>query len=419
MSRGQKSLLDWNIESAAEKNRQLVASRGMPERATDKLKFTLKELVNTLEQWPNKVGLLLYSMDSSGLQIMYADNSRKVDTVITTLQPNRLNELAQQLRSLLVTGGNESRGLGTAATTRPGTVDSMSRIISQYLLPGKFKLESLDHLVIIPVFNIGAFPFGMLPVKDSMMLIDKMSYSIIPSINEFIITGQIRKKHLEEDRRRYKQIMDSSFWTVDNTVLFVGATGENKVSGIEFAELPGAKKEIEVLSKMVPNPAVLIGKDALKPNVKSSAKDADVIYFATHAIADPEDPLNKSFILLSGKDEAAMLTAKEIQQMDLQASMVILSACETGLGKSHAGGMIGLSRAFQLAGAKNVLMSLWPVSDNKTPTLMKYFFEALAINGEEQVYFPQEAFRTAVLRFKKEEMNPAYWAAFSFFGIPN
>lgn len=173
-----------------------------------------------------------------------------------------------------------------------------------------------------------------------------------------------------------------------------------------------------MLSKKIPAAVVLMDQDAVKSKVTKAMKDAEIIYFATHGVADAEDPLNKSFILLSGKDDEAMLTAKEIQKLDLRASMVILSACETGLGKSHEGGMIGLSRAFEIAGAKNVLMSLWPVSDSRTPKLMQYFFEALENNGNGHVFFPHEAFRQAVLRFRKEQKDPVYWAAFSLFGVP-
>jgi CHAT domain-containing protein len=421
MRPGKKSELDELIEDAAAKHLKLINFRGSEPKATDYLKFSLKELVETLEQWPNQVGLLLYSLDEAGLHVLYADNAKKVDTILIPVNKERLQELAEQLQYQLLPGSIavKSRGLGTRSNTKPRALDSLSRVISRLLLPSKFNLSKLDHLVIIPSFNIATIPFAMLPVTDSLLLIDRMSYSIVPSINEFIITGQIRKKHYDDlDRSLFTIKDDSVYWSFDRRFLFVGAPSANTIGKYKFAALPGAKMEIQELSKKVGSPVILMDQNATRKKVKEAIPKADVIYFATHAIADAKDPLNKSFILLSGKGDSALLTAKEIQQLDLRASLVVLSACETGLGKSHEGGMIGLSRAFEIAGAKNVLMSLWPVSDSKTPKLMQYFFEALENNGNGHVLFPHEAFRTAVLRFKKEEKNPVYWAAFSLFGVP-
>jgi CHAT domain-containing protein len=408
---GEKTPLDLMVEEAATKHQNLMASRGVPEKLTDRLRFSLRELVETLEKFPGKVGLLLYSLDNAGLKILYADNTRKTDTVIIHVDKSRLNLLNGQLQSMLNPGS--TRGLQGTSKTRPGAVDSLSRIISQLLLPAKFDLSGLDHLVVIPTFNIGTFPFAMLPLKDSMMLIDKMSYSIVPSINEFIITGQLSKS--TSNNRGNNE--ESARWNLESRFLFVGSPAANVIGQYKFDALPGTKSEIESIGKLVPEKQVLIDKDAVKSKVIKAMKEAEVIYFATHGIADAEDPLNKSFILLTGKNDSAILTAKEIQKLDLKAAMVILSACETGLGKSHEGGTIGLSRAFEIAGAKNVLMSLWPVSDSKTPVLMKYFFESLD-EKEETFYFPHEALRQAILKFKKQDMDPRYWAAFSLFGVP-
>lgn len=150
--------------------------------------------------------------------------------------------------------------------------------------------------------------------------------------------------------------------------------------------------------------------------------NAEIIYFATHAVADTTDPLNKSFLLLAGDNaKDAFLTTKEIQDLakesPIKAFLVILSACETGLGKSHAGGMIGMSRAFIIVGAQNVLMSLWEISDAQTPVLMKYFFEYLENDGKPQMFLPYGALQKAIIRYKKENKNPLYWAGFSMLGI--
>ncbi len=413
-----RTFLDAMIADAAEKHLNLSMSRGVKVNASEYYRFTLKEMVETLGLWKNnKVGLLLYSLDSAGLHILYADNESKKDTVTLPIGQQKLFDLESQLRSRLAAGG--SRGLRPVTKNGgPGT-DSIVNIISRLLLPAKFNLSTLDHLVIVPTLNIGAFPFAMLKLEERLLLIDKLSYSIVPSINEFIITGRIRQEHYEEPgQSRYDIMGDSVYWSFKRPVLFIGYPETTGLTGYQFDKLPGTKYEITTLSKKVTYPVVLIGKDAVKEKVLLALPGADIIYFATHAVADGRDPLNKSFILLSGKDSTALLTAKEIQETNLRASLVVLSACETGLGKAHEGGMIGLARAFEIAGVKNVLMSLWPVSDSKTPKLMMYFFDEMKNKGNGQVFFPHEAFRRAVLKFRNEFPDPLYWAAFSLFGVP-
>lgn len=147
----------------------------------------------------------------------------------------------------------------------------------------------------------------------------------------------------------------------------------------------------------------------------------DILYFATHGIADAANPLDGSFLVLSGSnEESAFLTAKEIQDIrlncQLNARLVVLSACQTGLGSTHEAGVIGLARAFQIAGADNVLMSLWNIDDRETVKLMGKFME---IYIKENHATPYEALRQSMVWYRDHVKSPPYyWASFSIFGIP-
>ncbi len=144
-----------------------------------------------------------------------------------------------------------------------------------------------------------------------------------------------------------------------------------------------------------------------------------MLYFATHGISDAENAVEKSFIALSGDtQESAYLTTKEFQHRQMKAKLVVLSACQTGLGQTHDGGIIGLARGFQKAGASDVLMSLWNISDKETTVLMDLFFEYFRKGNGKAT--PQEALRQAILEYRKnnKNANPKYWASFSVFGIP-
>lgn len=105
-------------------------------------------------------------------------------------------------------------------------------------------------------------------------------------------------------------------------------------------------------------------------------------------------------------------TASEIQNTRLRANIAVFSACQTGLGKVHDAGIIGLTRAFQLAGVPRVVMSLWSVDDQATNMLMQTFVKHL------ENYIPSEALRQAMLEARKDYPKPSEWASFLLFGTP-
>ncbi|HEY0385468.1 MAG TPA: CHAT domain-containing protein, partial [Pyrinomonadaceae bacterium] len=124
-------------------------------------------------------------------------------------------------------------------------------------------------------------------------------------------------------------------------------------------------------------------------------------------------PLDGGFLVFSGAGgKESLWTAREIQQTRLRARLAVLSACQTGLGQAHDAGVIGLARAFQLAGVPRVVMSLWSVYDDATAELMQAFARRL------RTHAPAEALRQAMLEVRKRRPNPAEWAAFVIFGTP-
>ncbi len=107
-----------------------------------------------------------------------------------------------------------------------------------------------------------------------------------------------------------------------------------------------------------------------------------------------------------------LLTAQEVMQLNLKADLVVLSACNTGRGRITGDGVVGLSRAFLAAGAKNLVASLWAVPDDSTAMLMTEFYQQQQTELDKAV-----ALRQAMLRTLEEHPTPRDWAAFFFIGL--
>ncbi len=168
------------------------------------------------------------------------------------------------------------------------------------------------------------------------------------------------------------------------------------------APLPQARAEVESLGRLYAGEArVFVGAEASEGRAKALAGDARCVHFACHGTTDDRFPLDSYLALGPSADgavrEDGRLQAWEVcEQMGLTADLVVLSSCDTALGAELAGaGLLGLTFAFQYAGAHSVVASLWPVSDRSTASLMGLFHERLR-RGEA----PAQALRQAQLQVK-------------------
>lgn len=143
------------------------------------------------------------------------------------------------------------------------------------------------------------------------------------------------------------------------------------------------------------------------------------VHFATHGLLDSERPGLSSLVLSmvdeQGKAQDGFLRTNDIYNLKLPAELVVLSACQTGLGKEMKGeGLVGLTRGFMYAGAARVIVSLWNVNDKATAELMTNFYEKMLKQGAR----PAAALRAAQVEMSKQKQwqSPYYWAAFTMQG---
>lgn len=235
-------------------------------------------------------------------------------------------------------------------------------------------------------------------------------------------------------------------------------TGTTPSAGLERGEtrsgdvspLPGTEEEVKGIDSLLRGhhwqSHLHMRQEALEERVKS-VENPRVLHIATHgffrddAESSPQgkmirdgglplkNPLLRSGLLLAGAERTwnstedggsdpdiddGILTAYEAMNMNLdRTELVVLSACETGLGEVHNGeGVYGLQRAFQVAGARYVLMSLWKVDDRATQELMRLFYEEWMSRGN-----TRDAFRVAQRRLREMYPAPYYWGAFVMVGF--
>jgi CHAT domain-containing protein/uncharacterized protein HemY len=189
-------------------------------------------------------------------------------------------------------------------------------------------------------------------------------------------------------------------------------------SGQSIPRLFASREEAEAIMAVTPAEVGLkaIGFEANKATATGTELGQyRIIHFATHGILDNEHPELSGLVLSlydkQGKPQDGFLRLNDIYNLELPAEMVVLSACNTGLGKDVKGeGLVGLVRAFMYAGTTRVMASLWKVDDEATAELMTYFYHAMLKEGLSPASALRQAQRT--MWEQKRWRSPYYWAAF-------
>ena len=189
-----------------------------------------------------------------------------------------------------------------------------------------------------------------------------------------------------------------------------------------WGRLPGTRTEADTILPLVPDSdrLTVFDFDANYNWATSSALNQfRILHFATHGFVNDANP-ELSGIVLSlvdkqGKDIRGYLRLGDLFNLDYPADLIVLSACETGLGKEIQGeGLVGLTRGLMYAGGERLVVSLWQISDEGTAVFMQEFYKQMLQEGKS----PNEALRATQLKMWSQDKwrNPNYWAAFAFLG---
>jgi CHAT domain-containing protein len=285
---------------------------------------------------------------------------------------------------------------------------------------GSLRDGEAERIIFIPQGDLFLVPFPALMDANGKYLIEKHTLLTAPSIQVLALTHQQRERQREEQRR------EETMLVVGNpTMPEVWNPTTNRKQRLE--PLLGAEQEAVAIARNF-NTQPLLGGQATESVVKQRMQNARIIHLATHGLLEYGDPRESGVrdfpgaiaLAPSPQGDDGLLTSAEIYSMNLNAELVVLSACDTGRGTITGDGVLGLSRSFMQAGVPSLVVSLWQVPDAPTAELMTQFYQnlqRLALRAT-----PQEppdkaqALRQAMLTTMKQHPEPRNWAAFTLIG---
>lgn len=292
------------------------------------------------------------------------------------------------------------------------------------------QLRPGSRLIVIPDGLLNHLPFESL-VHNHRYLIEDHEISYLPSVSLIELLRQSPKSASDRDRQLdllafgdpvFRQQSKNS---TREKLSRAPSQIETQVWDWDLARLsrlPRTRDEVEYIASLIPpdRKRLYLGKASTeKAFKKEPLHQYRWIHLATHSLIDARNPGRSAVVLAldDANDEDGFLRATEITDLNLNCDLVILSACETGRGQLSSGeGIIGLSRAFFIAGARSLVVSQWAVSDISTAQLMKDFYQQLVNNAAKPAALREAKLR--MLHGGSETRHPYYWAPFVIIGAP-
>jgi CHAT domain-containing protein len=294
--------------------------------------------------------------------------------------------------------------------------------------PAQAYLAQHRPLVIVPDGTLHYLPFETLraagPDGHPRCLIEQFPISYMPSVS---VLAELKQRASDRanklDLLAYGDPVFSRAGAKSSpSVDLVRAIYES--AGIRFPQLPNTRREVESIARLFPvdRRTAFLGLAATKVSLKhTNLLDYRLLHFATHAIMDDRNPARSGIVLslVNTGDEDGILRMNEVFNLEMNADLVVLSACQTGLGNLVRGeGMVGLTRAFLYAGARRVAVSLWDVNDLTAPDFMLSFYSRMR-QGEA----PAVALRSAKIEMLHSDSpvrsHPYVWAPFVLEAAPD
>ena len=289
---------------------------------------------------------------------------------------------------------------------------SATKLYELLLAPATAFLRETNSLIIAPDGILWKLPFQALSAPDDQYLLATHALTYAPSLS---VLSKLKNRHAPQPQA-------ANLLVFSNPKIPL-AKNKHAIFAVPTSSLTNAARQADELRKLYTTQAKFFTNEtATSNNFQLEAAKFSLIHLATHGVMDDQQPMNSRVWLTPGNDDEdeGWVSAKEIMKLKLHADLVILSACETGLGRIGTGeGMIGLTWAFMNAGCATTVVSQWEVRDDSTADLMIAFHRNL--RNTKLPPTKSEALRQAALAVMKNEKyrHPFYWASFVMVGNGN
>ncbi|HEX5884317.1 MAG TPA: CHAT domain-containing tetratricopeptide repeat protein [Pyrinomonadaceae bacterium] len=344
--------------------------------------------------------LLEYVVGQDETYLFVVTKGNQQSNVRVYTLPVKSDELAKQTEAFRQQLAGRDLGFRTSA----------AKLYDLLIKPAEAQLRGKTNLIIANDNTLWDLPFQALVNGANRFMIEDAAIAYTPSLTVL----------REMSKRRQRGAGAPTLLALGNPSL-----GNDTIKRAALTPrdgkldpLPEAEQEVKSLGRLYggSRSKIYIGADAREERVKSEASKATILHFATHAMLNNASPMYSHLALAGGgANEDGLLEAWELMQLDLQADLAVLSACETARGRVGAGeGMIGLSWAMFMAGVPSIVVSQWKVESAGTRDLMVNFHGALISSKPTK----REALRQAALKLMKnpETSHPFYWAGFVLVG---
>jgi CHAT domain-containing protein/tetratricopeptide (TPR) repeat protein len=334
----------------------------------------------------------------------------------------------------------QSMRLTAALTVKNVPIESYRkrahRLYRTLLAPLEQDLKSVKRLIVSPDAMLYAVPFEALVASDGGRAYADLDYvsrrfEIQTAYSATLLARQRNEKRVFDRKfvgfgdpdypseavaaRRGAESGGRKLNVPEDLKPFLGplpGTREQEREGT-WDKLPYSRPEVEESARQFKESEIHLDKDASERGVRS-VTGARILHFACHGVLDPQEPMRSGLMLTADKEFDGRLEAREIAALKLPVELVVLSACNSAQGEILAGeGLIGLTRAFMIAGARSVIASLWTVSDEGGKEFMIAFYKRLA-GGMDKARALAETKRE-FMRHEKYSA-PYYWAGFVLHG---
>jgi len=326
-----------------------------------------------------KTAVLSYWIRNKELVLWLITHSGVISKTVS-IDKNDLTTIIEKTRRAIQSNSN--------VTATSGLSDLYQLLVA----PVEDNLAPFSNLVIIPNGPIHFLPFQALINMKGDYLVQHFNMIYAPSASIYTICN---------DR------------LIKTGSRFMGMALSDVIVGNNVG-LPGTEDELKKILPLFPDNISAIGKESTETFVKKNAGNYNFIHFATHGSYNYRQPLYSYLLFSSTEEDDGRLNVSEVLEMNINAKLVTLSACETGLGNLDQGDeLTGLSRAFIFAGSSAVIVSLWSVADYPTSLLMTNFYRYL------KEYPMQVALSMAQRDVLKVFPQPLYWSPFILIGNGN